>query len=65
MADAPEDMDARVNLWLDQHRVMVNRWRAMLDELRAATGTDYAMYAVANRELVDLAMSGQAAVVPS
>ncbi|MNP42472.1 NAD-specific glutamate dehydrogenase [compost metagenome] len=65
MADAPQDMDARVTLWLDQHRVMVNRWRAMLDELRAATGTDYAMYAVANRELVDLAMSGQAAVVPS
>ncbi|MGH8441002.1 MAG: NAD-glutamate dehydrogenase domain-containing protein, partial [Pseudomonas sp.] len=65
MADAPEDMDARVALWLAQHRVMVVRWRAMLDELRAAAGTDYAMYAVANRELVDLAMSGQAAVVPS
>ncbi|MNG25332.1 NAD-specific glutamate dehydrogenase [compost metagenome] len=58
-------MDARVALWLDQHRVMVVRWRAMLDELRAAIGTDYAMYAVANRELVDLALSGQAMVVPS
>lgn len=45
--------------------VMVERWRAMLDDLRNATGTDYAMHAVANRELVDLAMSGQAAVVPS
>ncbi|MCP3749328.1 NAD-glutamate dehydrogenase [Pseudomonas sp. SBB6] len=65
MDDAPEDMDARVALWLNQHRVMVERWRAMLDELRAATGTDYAMYAVANRELVDLALSGQAMVVPS
>ncbi|HYQ49503.1 MAG TPA: NAD-glutamate dehydrogenase domain-containing protein, partial [Pseudomonas sp.] len=65
MADAPEDMDARVALWAEQHRVMVERWRAMLDDLRNATGTDYAMYAVANRELVDLAMSGQAAVVPS
>ena len=65
MADAPEDMDARVALWAEQHRVMVERWRAMLDDLRNATGTDYAMYAVANRELVDLALSGQAAVVPS
>ncbi|MBS7597029.1 MULTISPECIES: NAD-glutamate dehydrogenase [Pseudomonas] len=65
MDDAPEDMDARVALWLNQHRVMVERWRAMLDELRAATGTDYAMYAVANRELVDLALSGQATVMPS
>ena len=65
MVDAPEDMDARVALWMEQHRVMVERWRAMLDDLRAATGTDYAMYAVANRELVDLALSGQAAVIPS
>jgi glutamate dehydrogenase len=65
MADAPEDMDARVALWAEQHRVMVERWRAMLDDLRNATGTDYAMYAVANRELVDLALSGQAAVLPS
>ncbi|AIN59497.1 NAD-glutamate dehydrogenase [Pseudomonas soli] len=65
MADAPEDMDARVALWCEQHRVMVERWRAMLDDLRNATGTDYAMYAVANRELVDLALSGQATVMPS
>ncbi|MHC6224791.1 NAD-glutamate dehydrogenase [Pseudomonas sp. X10] len=65
MADAPQDMDARVALWLEQHRTMVERWRAMLDDLRNATGTDYAMYAVANRELVDLAMSGQGVVVPS
>ncbi|KAB5627116.1 NAD-glutamate dehydrogenase [Pseudomonas putida] len=65
MADAPDDMDARVALWAEQHRVMVERWRAMLDDLRNATGTDYAMYAVANRELVDLALSGQSVVVPS
>ena len=65
MADAPQDMDERVALWLQQHRVMVERWRAMLDDLRNATGTDYAMYAVANRELVDLALSGQGVVVPS
>ena len=65
MVDAPQDMDERVALWLEQHRVMVERWRAMLDDLRNATGTDYAMYAVANRELVDLALSGQVVVVPS
>jgi glutamate dehydrogenase len=31
----------------------------MLAELRAATSVDYAMYAVAGRELHDLAQSGQ------
>jgi glutamate dehydrogenase len=36
----------------------------MLVEIRAASGTDYAMYAVANRELLDLALSGQA-VMPA
>lgn len=59
MADAPADMDERVALWLEQHRPLVERWKVMLTELRAATGTDYAMYAVANRELMDLALSGQ------
>ncbi|WP_407311222.1 NAD-glutamate dehydrogenase [Pseudomonas sp. nanlin1] len=58
MQDAPDDIEERVDLWLAQHETMVVRWRAMLDELRAATGTDYAMYAVANRELMDLALSG-------
>ena len=55
MADAPEDMEARVALWLEQHKDMADRWVAMMVEIRAAVGTDYAMYAVANRELLDLA----------
>ncbi len=59
MADAPADIEARAALWLAQHRPLVERWRAMLTELRAATATDYAMYAVANRELLDLAQSSQ------
>jgi glutamate dehydrogenase len=63
MATGPADVEERLNLWLEQHLPMVERWRAMLVELRAASGNDYAMYAVANRELLDLAMSGQTAVV--
>jgi glutamate dehydrogenase len=63
MQDAPSDVQERLDLWLEQHKAMVDRWRAMLDELKAATGTDYAMYAVANRELMDLALSGTAVAV--
>ncbi|UXJ51089.1 NAD-glutamate dehydrogenase [Pseudomonas citronellolis] len=59
MQDGPQDMGERVALWIDQHREMAERWRAMLVELRASTSTDYAMYAVANRELLDLAQSSQ------
>ena len=57
MADGPQEVEARVALWLEQHHRLVERWKAMLAELRSATGTDYAMYAVANRELMDLAQS--------
>jgi glutamate dehydrogenase len=63
MPDGPSEVEERLALWLEQHALMVERWRAMLVDLRAAGGTDYAMYAVANRELLDLAMSGQTPVV--
>ncbi|AYC33485.1 NAD-glutamate dehydrogenase [Pseudomonas cavernae] len=59
MVDGSADIEARVVLWLKQHRLLVERWRVMLTELRASTSTDYAMYAVANRELMDLAQSAQ------
>ncbi|MEG3012145.1 MAG: NAD-glutamate dehydrogenase, partial [Pseudomonas sp.] len=62
--DGTQDVETRLALWMAQHESMISRWRAMLVEIRAASGTDYAMYAVANRELLDLALSGQA-VVPA
>jgi glutamate dehydrogenase len=62
--DGTQDVETRLSLWIAQHESMIERWRAMLVEIRAASGTDYAMYAVANRELLDLALSGQA-VVPA
>ncbi|MBX9712792.1 MAG: NAD-glutamate dehydrogenase, partial [Pseudomonadaceae bacterium] len=36
MVDAPQDIEARTALWLEQHAHLVARWRAMLAELRAA-----------------------------
>jgi len=51
--------EQRLATWQEQHKVLVERWRVMQSELRAATGADYAMYAVASRELMDLALSGQ------
>jgi len=64
MEGGPKAIDARVALWLEQHQAMVERWRAMLVELRGAIGTDYAMFAVANRELADLAQSAGVAGAP-
>ncbi|MDQ3203892.1 MAG: NAD-glutamate dehydrogenase, partial [Pseudomonadota bacterium] len=60
--DGTQDVETRLALWMEEHKSMIDRWRAMLVEIRAASGTDYAMYAVANRELLDLALSGQAVI---
>ncbi|MCU1716059.1 NAD-glutamate dehydrogenase [Pseudomonas sp. 5P_3.1_Bac2] len=57
IADGGAAVEASVGQWLEQHRPLVERWKLMLAELRAATTVDYAMYAVANRELTDLAQS--------
>lgn len=54
-----DDLDKPLGEWLEQQKPLVKRWRSMLSELRAANTDDYAMYAVANRELLDLAQSGQ------
>ncbi|WP_252271570.1 NAD-glutamate dehydrogenase [Pseudomonas subflava] len=62
MAEGPKDIEERVAYWLEQHKTLVQRWLAMLAELRAATGTDYAMYTVASRELMDLAQSDNQSV---
>jgi glutamate dehydrogenase len=39
----------------------VERWRQMLAELHASVAPDFAMFAVANRELLDLAQSSMVA----
>ena len=57
MSEGPQGIEKKVAVWLARHRAMVQRWQAMLAELRAASGTDYAMYTVASRELMDLAQS--------
>ena len=62
--DGSQDVETRLTQWMAQHESTIERWRAMLVEIRAASGTDYAMYAVANRELLDVALSGQAPTVP-
>ncbi len=55
MEDGPEELGARTEAWLAQRQYQVERWRTMLAELRTTSAADYTMYAVASRELQDLA----------
>ncbi|MEM8660655.1 MAG: hypothetical protein AAGF35_07215, partial [Pseudomonadota bacterium] len=51
-----------VNLWEKKESRLLHRWRQMLTELHASPAPDFAMFAVANRELLDLAQSSMAQV---
>lgn len=55
--DAPREVDARVERWIERHASLYQRWRGLLDELRSGTQASYPLFAVAIRELVDLAES--------
>ncbi len=59
LAGPEQPIDEVIGLWMDQHRVMIERWNLMMSELQGAPGTDYAMFSVALRELLDLAQSSQ------
>ncbi|MEM8941344.1 MAG: NAD-glutamate dehydrogenase [Pseudomonadota bacterium] len=52
-----DDIVDCLDAWEEQQRPLLKRWRDMLSELQAVTVPDFAMYAVANRELLDLAQS--------
>ena len=43
--------------WEKREALLLARWRTMLADLHAAPAPDFAMFAVANRELLDLAQS--------
>lgn len=60
LLSAPGEGDPchRLESWLQQRRPLLKRWEAILGELRNGTDDDYALHAVASRELADLARSG-------
>jgi glutamate dehydrogenase len=51
------DLECCMRRWEQQEASLLQRWQGMLAELHAAEAPDFAMFAVANRELLDLAQS--------
>jgi len=43
-----------LSLWMNKYSSLVERWRVMMHDLQSTQGTDFAMFSVAMRELVDL-----------
>ncbi|TVP92984.1 MAG: NAD-glutamate dehydrogenase [Pseudomonadaceae bacterium] len=55
-------VDALVADWMQRQGSMVQRWQAMLTDLKSASSGDYPMVAVAMRELLDLAQNARLSV---
>jgi len=55
------DIESRMNAWLDQSEPMIFRWRRTVNELREGEINDFAAFAVALRELLDLAQASRLA----
>ncbi|WP_439107525.1 NAD-glutamate dehydrogenase [Congregibacter sp.] len=53
------DVLACIEAWEEQESALLKRWTDMLGELHTTSSPDFAMFAVANRELLDLAQSSQ------
>jgi glutamate dehydrogenase len=56
--DDSADPAALVEGWLERQASLLGRWQQMLNELRASSGNDSAIFTVAMRELFDLAQAG-------
>jgi glutamate dehydrogenase len=51
------DVQACIQRWLQTQQPLVERWRALLTELHGTDAKEFAVFAVAIRELLDLAQS--------
>jgi glutamate dehydrogenase len=52
-------LDELISRWSEQYKRLIARWKSIVNELQAVNGTDFAMIAVALRDLLDLAQASQ------
>lgn len=50
-------INGRIDAWLEDHDVLVERWRYILADIRSTKHREFTMFTVALRELLDLASS--------
>ena len=50
-------IEDKLSIWLARHQGLIVRWQCMLDRLRSHTSPTFIIYAVALRELLDLAQA--------
>ncbi|MBL4607100.1 MAG: NAD-glutamate dehydrogenase [Pseudomonadales bacterium] len=53
--DSP--LEDRISLWKENYQTLLKRWKSMVNELKLSDAQEFSMYAVALRELLDIAQS--------
>lgn len=53
------DVKSCFNTWLIENKHMINRWKSTINEVESTQSTDYAMFSVVLRELIDLAQMSE------
>jgi glutamate dehydrogenase len=56
-AKASDDLEIVLATWVDRNQVLIERWYRMVKEILAADESDFPMYSVAIRELLDLSQA--------
>ncbi len=54
LAGKKYQLEEALQLWMQEYPLLVSRWRAIAHELQTNSSTDFAMFSVAMRELIDL-----------
>jgi glutamate dehydrogenase len=49
------DVEAQIDAWMAHHKVLIDRWKSMIAELKTLSKREFTMYGVALRELMELA----------
>ncbi|WP_045859419.1 NAD-glutamate dehydrogenase [Teredinibacter purpureus] len=57
VTESVSSIDTIVNTWFSANELLIVRWKKMITEVQSSPGTDYAMFAVALRELLDLVVA--------
>jgi glutamate dehydrogenase len=58
-----QSIGGRIDAWLADHQILVERWRYILSDIRATKHREFTMFTVALRELLDLASATRRRVV--
>ena len=56
---ADRDFEEVFDVWQQKNVYLIERWKQMVNEVQGSQVTDYAMFSVALRELIDLAQASQ------